>query len=262
MLKHYGEMLHHGLWTVSRLIMLLTPLILGETVNAAERATDDAIGMLGLLLKSERLYPTVVKILPGSPADKDGSLRPGDAILAISSNAAQTGFISTRGLPMDRVGFMLRGRPGSAVAVKVSVRNGGDGETEKIIRLRREAPVELELSNGSRAQGLLQSHHLAVLQLSPEEISKLRRVEASEWSRITNGMRTNDLVRMIGAPLESGPGHRLDESSWRYGTEVHIGKESLAPGWAYIYVTNGVVSQNFKIKQPPESDCRVEILSR
>lgn len=55
-------------------------------------------------------HPIVKVLLPGTSADRDGGILPGDCLLAVDGR-------SVIGQPLSRVSEAIRGRPGTSVQV-------------------------------------------------------------------------------------------------------------------------------------------------
>jgi len=243
---------------------LVCAILCLEAVRArgADQTNQTDSGSVGLILKRQSEYPMIIEIVAGGPAARNQILRVGDLISAVSIDGSESGFVSVRGASKETLATMLNGGAGSPVAIRAMLKRLGGEQTETLIRLFRESPVRFHLPDGLPARGFLYDFRMAELQLTTDHIAKLRRIQPPEWLQVTNGMRSNDIVRLIGEPVEVRPGRGINDTSWRYGTVVNISEESGKPGCADLRLTNGAVSETFRIKQPLEPRCRVEILSR
>lgn len=102
---------------------------------------------IGAQLTTRDGYVTIVRILPGGPAAKDGELKPGDRIVGVGQG--KDGKISdVVGWRLDDVVKRIRGPKGSVVRLQILPAGALPGGTEKMITLVRNT-VELE---GERAQ--------------------------------------------------------------------------------------------------------------
>jgi hypothetical protein len=200
--------------------------------------------------------------MPGGPAAQEGRLHPGDKILSVSHDGNEAKFISTENMPPEQMTSLLEGEPGSSIAMKALLRSNNENETEVIIRLQRAARTTIELPTGAIGYGFLRTNQgWSSLNLSLEDMAKLRHVSFEEWSQITKGMTTNNVVRIIGEPL------RVDVKSdnevwWRYGWLVDFGNFKAEPYFATLRITDGAILEDFGVEQRPEEPIKFEILSK
>jgi len=113
---------------------------------------NELIG-IGALLQAEEDGATIIKgIVVGGPADKQGSLKLNDRVVAVNSlnDGMAEGMVDIMFMPIDKVVDLIRGKEGSTVALKVEPAGGAPGETV-IIAIKREK-VELK---DEQAQGEL-----------------------------------------------------------------------------------------------------------
>jgi carboxyl-terminal processing protease len=123
---------------------------LAETASSAD---DDGIG-LSVSVRSG--YTTIVSVMPDSPAAKAG-LEDQDVIEAIDGK-------STQSMALAMIRMMLRGKPGTTVALTMIVPNDGSLATKKIVR----GPV------ATPAMETKQYDQEAVLYLKPIVLTKDR----------------------------------------------------------------------------------------
>jgi len=103
---------------------------------------------IGAQLSENDGYATVVRILPGGPAAKNGTLKSGDRITAVGQG--KTGkLIDVVGWRLDDVVKKIRGPKGSTVRLRILPAGALPGTAEKILPLVRNT-VEL---NAQRAHG-------------------------------------------------------------------------------------------------------------
>jgi carboxyl-terminal processing protease len=94
-----------------------------QLAAAGSSATDDGIG---LTVSVRSGYTTIVSVLPNSPAAKAG-LSEQDVIEAIDGK-------STQSMALAMIRMMLKGKPGSTVALTMIQPNDGSLATKKIVR--------------------------------------------------------------------------------------------------------------------------------
>lgn len=103
---------------------------------------------IGAQLTDTDGYATVVRILPGGPAAKNGLLKSGDRITAVAQGKDGK-FVDVVGWRLDDVVKKIRGPKGSTVRLKVLPAGALPGTAEKVLPLVRNT-VEL---NAQRAHG-------------------------------------------------------------------------------------------------------------
>lgn len=102
---------------------------------------------IGAVLSSEDGYTKVVEVVQGGPADKEGSLRENDRIIAVAQEDGET--VDVMDMSLSKVVSLLRGKEGTRVTITVlPARKGAQGAPEKITITRGKVPM-----NESRAQG-------------------------------------------------------------------------------------------------------------
>jgi carboxyl-terminal processing protease len=87
---------------------------------------------IGASLMSEDGYIAVVKVLPGSPAAKDGRLQNGDRIVGVAQGNGE--FVDVVGKRMSDVVAKIRGKRGTVVRLKVIPKTGKQGRVYDITR--------------------------------------------------------------------------------------------------------------------------------
>jgi hypothetical protein len=91
--------------------------------DAAER--DAAIGAIrnvapvgiGAELTTQNGYAVITRLLPGTPAELGGQLRPGDRIIAVAQG--DYAFVDARGLALKDLVAVMRGLPGTLLQLQV-----------------------------------------------------------------------------------------------------------------------------------------------
>lgn len=124
---------------------------------------------IGALLQAEEDGATKIKgIVVGGPADREGSLRLNDRVVAVDSlNTGKPGdMIDIMFMKIDKVVDLIRGKEGTSVALKVEPAGGAPGETKIIVIERGQVEMKDEQASaeiidvrddkdGSRRLGIL-----------------------------------------------------------------------------------------------------------
>jgi hypothetical protein len=124
----------------------IASLLLGISLIAAMTATAEEIAGVGLLVVKEGGEFVIREVLPGSPADRSGSIHPGDRIVAVAEANEPPVLLADFAL-IDAI-QLIRGRKGSPVCLRV-VR--GDPSTAEDVTLVRE---EIQVIQSRDAQQL------------------------------------------------------------------------------------------------------------
>lgn len=106
---------------------------------------------IGALLQAEEDGATIIKgIVVGGPADKQGSLKLNDRVVAVDSINAGTSEAMTdiMFMPIDKVVELIRGKDGSSVALKVEPSGGAPGETNIVVIRREKVELKDEQASG------------------------------------------------------------------------------------------------------------------
>ena len=94
---------------------------------------------IGAVLRSEDGYTRIVSIVVGGPADKEGSLRANDKIIAVKNESTET--VSTIDMDLSDVVKMIRGKKGTKVTLTI-MREGTDTKTFDITITRDKVDVK------------------------------------------------------------------------------------------------------------------------
>jgi carboxyl-terminal processing protease len=111
---------------------------------------NELIG-IGALLQAEEDGATIIKgIVVGGPADKQGSLKLNDRVVAVDSLNTGTAEAMTdiMFMPIDKVVELIRGKEGTSVALKVEPSGGAPGETDIIVIRREKVELKDEQASG------------------------------------------------------------------------------------------------------------------
>lgn len=102
---------------------------------------------IGAVLSSEDGYTKVVEVVQNGPADKEGTLRENDRIIAVTQEGGEP--VDVMDMPLSKVVTLLRGKEGSRVTITIlPARKGAQAAPEKITITRGKVPM-----NESHAQG-------------------------------------------------------------------------------------------------------------
>ncbi len=102
---------------------------------------------IGAVLSSEDGYTKVVEVVQNGPADKEGTLRENDRIIAVAQEGGEP--VDVMDMPLSKVVTLIRGKEGSRVTLTIlPARKGAQAAPEKVTITRGSVPM-----NESRAQG-------------------------------------------------------------------------------------------------------------
>ena len=119
-------------------------------VEVKPREDSPATGGLGLAFSFEDGVLKVEQVLPGTPAAKDGRIKPGDRILGIAGENGERLLFNDKS--REEIVDLLRGKPGSKVSVIVN--RGPDDESE-LVELTREQINFPEMTQEEAAEAVL-----------------------------------------------------------------------------------------------------------
>src|ERR1700746_1272119 len=91
---------------------------------------------IGAMLRSEDGYAKIESLVPGGPAQTDGSLKVGDRITAVAQGQAE--YVDVREMRLDKVVEMIRGKKGTRVRLLVIPVNASDPSQHKGVELVRD----------------------------------------------------------------------------------------------------------------------------
>ena len=102
---------------------------------------------IGAVLSSEDGYTKIVEVVQNGPADKEGTLRENDRIIAVAQEGGEP--VDVMDMPLSKVVTLIRGKEGSRVTLTIlPARKGAQAVPEKVTITRGSVPM-----NESRAQG-------------------------------------------------------------------------------------------------------------
>jgi carboxyl-terminal processing protease len=108
-----------------------TAYLTREQLQGLKEALKGNFEGVGARMTVRKQLPTVVQVMPGSPARK-GGLRPGDVLLEVNGKPVP-------GLSLKRVAEIVRGPAGSKVTLKVA--HGGTTRTLNLVRAKVDVPA-------------------------------------------------------------------------------------------------------------------------
>ncbi|MDQ2068393.1 carboxy terminal-processing peptidase [Natronospira bacteriovora] len=150
---------------------------------------------IGAALQSMDEYVTITEILPGGPADKDGTLRPQDRITGVAARD-KCEIVDIVGWRVDDAVQLIRGPEGTKVRLRYLPADSVPGDPEKTIELVR-SEVQLEqqaarkLIRDVELNG--ESHRIGVIQIPTFYMDFQARREGKEDYRST----TRDVRRLL-----------------------------------------------------------------
>jgi carboxyl-terminal processing protease len=96
---------------------------------------------IGAELRSDDEYTKVSRVIPGSPAAKQGVLAPNDRILAIAQGESGQ-LVDVVGWRLDEVVQLIRGKKGTIVKLEVASAKADDSDTHTIVIKRDEIKLD------------------------------------------------------------------------------------------------------------------------
>lgn len=121
-----------------------------ENFEISMRLSLEGIG--ALLQREESEYTTILRIVPGGPADLDGRLKPGDRIIGVGQEDEEE-IVDVIGWRLDDVVELIRGPSDTRVSLEVLPAEAGLGGPPKIIELvRNEVQLEEQAAKANRIE--------------------------------------------------------------------------------------------------------------
>ncbi|MBK1881595.1 carboxy terminal-processing peptidase [Luteolibacter pohnpeiensis] len=131
---------------------------------------NELIGIGALLGAEEDGATKIMGIVVGGPADREGSLKLNDRVVAVDSlnTGKPEDMIDIMFMKIDKVVEYIRGKEGTSVALKVEPAGGAPGETKIIVIKREKVEIKDEQASGDviemkNSKG--QPHRIGVLTL-------------------------------------------------------------------------------------------------
>ena len=113
------------------LVLKLKDLVAARSAGVAEDAAGPLVGV-GLCLAAQDGEFVVQGVMPGSPADEDGSIHEGDRLIGIQTDGETQAF---EGMELTEIVSQIRGEEGTEVSLVI--RHEGDDE-DTVVTLKRQ----------------------------------------------------------------------------------------------------------------------------
>jgi PDZ domain-containing protein len=91
---------------------------------------------IGAALSVQQGYAVINQLLPGTPAELSGQLRPGDRILAVAQG--DNAFVNAHDLPLSDVVQLIRGAPGTTLQLQVLAADAPADSQPRIVSILRD----------------------------------------------------------------------------------------------------------------------------
>ena len=182
-----------------------------KAYKAASAASTGGLDPVGLNISKRFGYATVVSVLPGSPADKQG-IQDGDVVEAIDGK-------STHDLSLAMSRLLLGGKPGTTVALDLIVPGKEEPVTKKLVRAAVATP----------ALATQQYDGGSILYLKPAVLSK-ERVTEMESALKGMGKSSNKKVLLDLREVATGDelqGVRLANDFMQSGTIATLSGQKI-----------------------------------
>ena len=115
---------------------------------------------IGAVLRPDDGYATIVEVVPGGPADKDGRLKINDKVAAVAQGSGP--FEDVVDMKLDKVVDKIRGEKGSLVRLQVIPANTTDPSKRTVVEITRDtvqlkdAETKGEIIDGKDSDGKVQ----------------------------------------------------------------------------------------------------------
>ncbi len=163
----------------------------GDQLDEVYSQIDGNFVGLGIELKANNGALLIVKVIPGSPAER-GGIRPGDRIVAVDGR-------STADLNTDQAADMLQGEEGSLVEIS-AVSSEGQSRTLRLQRAQVEVPSVDDVKIADNEFGI------GYLKLTCFQKTTTKDLDAALWTLQRQGMRS------LVMDLRGNPGGLLTSS--------------------------------------------------
>lgn len=122
---------------------------------------NELVGIGALLQAEEDGATKIMGIVVGGPADREGSLKLNDRIIAVDSlnSGEPDDMVDIMFMRIDRVVDLIRGKEGTQVALKVEPASGAPGETRLIVIHRGKVEMKDEQARGDIIETRNESGH-------------------------------------------------------------------------------------------------------
>lgn len=176
---------------------------------------------IGAVLTSKEGYTTVVEIVANGPADKEGSLKTNDRIIAVRQEGGES--VDIIDMPLPKVVSMIRGKEGSRVTLTIlSADKGGLAVPKQITITRGKVPMKDAEAHGEIREAKLPSGDavkIGVLELPSfySDFSAMRNGDADyksaarDVARLVSDFKKQNIAGLI-IDLRSNGGGSLQEA--------------------------------------------------
>jgi carboxyl-terminal processing protease len=205
-------------------------------LNEFKIDTQITISGIGVQIRVERGYATIVRIFPGGPAAHSGRLHIGDLIVGVAEGDGP--FVNTVQTGRDKLTEMVLGKDGSVVHLQLISGHGEDPSKRRIVTLVRrkirltEEEAHAQLLERPTASGIIQKlgwitvpsfygasdNSIKTTSITRDVTMLLKRLEREGIQGVVLDLRNNgggsvdEAVQMIGLFIDQGPIAQLKDS--------------------------------------------------
>jgi carboxyl-terminal processing protease len=207
-----------------------------SALNEFKIDTQITISGIGVQIRTEKGYATIVRIFPGGPAARSEKLHIGDLIVAVAEGDGP--FVNTAQTERDKLTEMVLGKDGSVVHLQLISGQGKDSSKRRIVTLVRskmrltEEEAHAQLIERPTAGGIIQKlgwitipsfygesdNSIKATSVTRDVSMLLKRLEREGIQGVVLDLRNNgggsvdEAVRMIGLFINPGPIAQLKDS--------------------------------------------------
>ena len=163
---------------------------------------SNSVEGIGAQLRTDGMYTTVVRIIPGGPADLDGTLQPGDRIISVAQGTSKPEDIID--LRIDRVVRQIRGKKGTEVRLTVIPVDAADNAETRIIPLIRDQVALTEsdaekstLEVGDQTFGIIEVPSFYMDSSGRKETDPDYKSASSDTRRLLEELKQDDIDGLI-----------------------------------------------------------------
>jgi carboxyl-terminal processing protease len=204
-------------------------------LNEFKIDTQLTISGIGVQIRTEKGYATIVRIFPGGPAARSGKLHIGDLIVGVAEGDGP--FVNTAQTERDKLTEMVLGKDGSVVHLQLVSGQGKDSKPRIVTLVRSkmrltEEEAHAQLIERPTAGGITQKlgwitvpsfygesdNTIKATSVTRDVTMLLKRLEREGIQGVVLDLRNNgggsvdEAVRMIGLFINPGPIAQLKDS--------------------------------------------------
>jgi len=145
------DLANYFLSAVSRAYDPHTDYMSFREMNRFKDGMKNELVGIGALLQAEEDGATIIKgIVVGGPADKEGTIKLNDRVVAVDSmnSGKAEGMTDIMFMKIDKVVDLIRGKQGTSVALKIEPAGGPPGETAIVVIERDKVELKDEQASG------------------------------------------------------------------------------------------------------------------